>query len=127
MFASFLLSAFATVGSAFRTRAALQIEILALRHQLTGPAEIPTRPGATDFRRPAVLGGTLPFLVAMAHGAADRETRNGDRLASTRIPLVLAVEESAGRTRKAYDRLGSAGVDPPDEPGKSPVGRIASG
>jgi len=35
MFASFLLSAFATVGSAFRTRAALQIEILALRHQLT--------------------------------------------------------------------------------------------
>src|SRR5215471_21014503 len=35
MFASFLVSAFATVGSAFRTRAALQIEILALRHQLT--------------------------------------------------------------------------------------------
>jgi len=35
MLASVLHSAFATARSSFRTRAALQIEILALRHQLT--------------------------------------------------------------------------------------------
>ncbi len=35
MFAAFLLSAFASVRSSIRTRAALQIEILTLRHQLT--------------------------------------------------------------------------------------------
>jgi hypothetical protein len=51
----------------------------------------------------------------MALRPADRKVRNGDRLASKRIPLVLEVEESAGRTGKACDRFGGSGVDPQDE------------
>ena len=61
----------------------------------------------------------------MALRAADRRARNGDRLASKRVPVVLAMEESAGRTGKACDRLGGSGVDPQDELGQSALGSAA--
>ena len=73
------------------------------------------------------LGWALPPLVKVALGAAHRKARNGDLLASKRVPLVLAMEESAGRTEKACDPWGGSGFDSQAEFGKSALGRIASG
>src|SRR6516164_11186632 len=97
-------SAIFSIRSWLRSRAALQVEILALRHPANGPEEIAARPASSELRGPTALGWALPPLVAVALGAAYRKARNGDLLASKRVPLVLETEESAGRTGKACDR-----------------------
>src|SRR6516165_10100387 len=118
-----LLSAIFSIRSWFRSRAALQVEILALRHQLTVLKR--SQRGRLRLNSADRLLWALPPLVAVALGAAYRKARNGDLLASKRVPLVLETEESAGRTGKARDRLGSSGVDRQDEFGKSGVGSTA--
>ncbi len=67
----------------------------------------------------------ISLLVGVALGAAHREARNGDRLAPTMIPLVLAMEESAGDIGQAYGRFRSSGIDPQNEFRKSAVGSAA--
>ena len=115
-------SAIFSIRSWLRSRAALQVEILALRHPANGPEEIAARPASSELRGPTALGWALPPLVAVALGAADCKARNGDLLASKRVPLVLAMEESAGRTKKACDPWGGSGFDSQDEFGKSALG-----
>src|SRR6516164_5621367 len=94
-----LLSAIFSIRSWFRSRAALQVEILALRHQLTVLKR--SQRGRLRLNSADRLLWALPPLVAVALGAAYRKARNGDLLASKRVPLVLETEESAGRTGKA--------------------------
>jgi putative transposase len=71
------------------------------------------------------LGLALPLLVELALGAAHREAPNGDRLAPNGIPLVLEMEESARRSGKADDRLGSSETDPKDKFGEPALGSTA--
>src|SRR6516164_5700171 len=98
-----LLSAIFSIRSWFRSRAALQVESSS-PPPASGAEEVAARPASSELRGPTALGWALPPLVAVALGAADRKARNGDRLASKRVALVLAMEESAGRTGKACDR-----------------------
>src|SRR6516165_4647771 len=98
--------------------------------QNTGPAslDIQAHPYGLGHKPPGratALGWALPPLVAVALGAADCKARNGDLLASKRVPLLLAMEESAGRTGKAGDRWGGSGVDWQDEFGQSALGSAA--
>jgi hypothetical protein len=86
------------------------------------PEEIAARPASSELRRPNALGWAFPPLVTMALCAAYRKARNGGLLASKRVPLVLAMEESSGRTRKAGHRCGGPGVDSQDEFSESALG-----
>ena len=88
-----LLSAVLSIRAWFRSRAALQVEILALRHQLTVLKRSQRGRLRLNSTEPLLWVGLLPIWVAMALGVIYREAPNGDRLASTRIPLVLAVEK----------------------------------
>jgi hypothetical protein len=126
-----LFSAIFSIRLWFRSRAAPQVEILALRHQLPWQesATVLKRSQCGRFRLNSadrlLWGWALPPLVTMALLAADRKARSGDLLASKRVPLVLEVEESAGQTGKACDRWGGPGVDSQDEFGKSALGSAA--
>ena len=78
-----LLSAIFSIRSWFRSRAALQVEILALRHQLTVLKR--SQRGRLRLNSADRLLWALPPLVAVALGAAYRKARNGDLLASKRF------------------------------------------
>ena len=88
-----LLFAIFSIRSWFRSRAALQVEILALRHQLTVLKRSQRGRLRLNSTEPLLWVGLLPIWVAMALGVIYREAPNSDRLASTRFPLVLAVEK----------------------------------
>ena len=64
----------------FRTRAALQIEVLALRHQLKVFAALGEASEA-DRCGPISLGPFVAVLDRLAVCPGDRETGDGDRLA----------------------------------------------
>src|SRR5688572_3750000 len=65
--------------------------------RLTAPASrAGTIAGASapvDVCRPATLDLVVPSLVSLADGAHHRQTRHRHRLASTRVPSLLDVEE----------------------------------
>ena len=70
-----------TLGSLFHSRAALELENLALGHQIGVPKRSARkRPKLTSADR-VFLGVADAGLVRLALGAGDRETRDGDRLA----------------------------------------------
>src|SRR5215472_10639022 len=89
------------------------------------PEEVSSWAAPFGFSRPTVLGLAFPLLVELALSAALCEARNGYRLAAKRIPLVLEMEESARRARKAADQLGRSETDPKNEFGESALGRTA--
>ncbi len=73
----------------FRSRAVLELENLALRHQLqsSSPAAGPT-PAVRD--RPLALGLALP-IVGVSGGDGVGQAGNGDPVHPSGIPLVLAL------------------------------------
>jgi hypothetical protein len=70
---SVLVSLLKTLRLSARSRAALQLEVLALRHQLQVLQR--SRPRAVAAREdgPLALGPTLKHLDRMANGARDRQ------------------------------------------------------
>lgn len=71
------------------------------------------------------VGPTLAPLDRMANGARDRQAGDGDRLAPTRLPTVVDVEESAppGTTDRARRR---PRADSHDGGGHPPLGRATN-
>ena len=68
---SLFVALFALLASSFRTRAALQAEILALRHQLAVFQKNAPRRFAAAPRRPVLMGCVVPILVWLAAMSAD--------------------------------------------------------
>jgi hypothetical protein len=63
---SFFVAFFSLVASSFRTRAALQAEILALRHQLTVLQKERASSFAPAALRPALVGLALAMVAELA-------------------------------------------------------------
>jgi len=63
----------------------------------------------------------------VALGAVYRKARNGDLLASKRVPLVLAMEDHQGEPGRPRSMGEIRELIGKDEFGKSALGRIASG
>src|SRR5713226_5337413 len=75
----------------FRSRAVLELENLALRHQLhVLRRRRPGRPRPFTIDSPA-LGLALPIVAALPGGDGLGQADNGDPVAPSRIPLVLAL------------------------------------
>ena len=90
---SVVVSLLLTIRVSLRDRAALQLEILALRHQLhVVNRSRPPRLRLSPADRHAV-GLAVESLERMAGSYRDRQTRDGPRLASSRLPAVLDVEK----------------------------------
>jgi hypothetical protein len=91
---SVLISALLTFRGLIRSRIALHLDVLALRHQLQALQR-------SQPHRPSRKGGPMPLGLAvaglgeLAHGARHRSTGDGHRVASPRLPPVLGVEKSA--------------------------------
>src|SRR6266851_3575095 len=86
----------ATLSSVCQTRAVLQLEILALRHQLgVLRRSSRKRPRLTPTDR--ILGMAVTSVARLASGTRHRQAGNGHRLASPRLPTVLDLEEPSPR------------------------------
>jgi hypothetical protein len=89
---SLFVALFTLLASSFRTRAALQVEVLALRHQLAvfqknAPASLAPPP-----LRSAQLGCIVPILVRLAAMSADGSARHSHPLAPPSLGLALDQE-----------------------------------
>ena len=84
-----LTTLFTNLSSIFHSRAALQLENLALRHQI-GVLQRSVR------NRPPIMGLAVPHLERLALGAGHRPARNGRGLASQGLSSFLDLE---GTTR----------------------------
>ena len=112
-----LLSALlSTLGSMFRSRAVLELENIALRHQI-GVLKRSAR------KRPKLTAADRLFWVflsrawgGLALSAGHRQTRDRDRLASQRISPFLDLEDPAwpGGSARRFPR--GPRSDPQDEP-----------
>jgi hypothetical protein len=78
---------FALIASNFRTRAALQAEIFALRHQLGVFQK--NAPLAPPPMRPALVGCVVPILVRLAAMSRDGSARHRSPLAPPSFRLAL--------------------------------------
>ena len=119
---SVIVSWLFTLRASLRDRAALQLEILALRHQLQVLERTRPRRVRLTRCRPATLGLAVRRVARMADGGRHREARDRARLASAGLPPALDLEESApsGPTRGA---CGRPRVDSHDVGHESAVGR----
>jgi hypothetical protein len=90
---SVLISCLAVLRGIMRSRAALHIEVLALRHQLR-VATFPTATAAPGANGPVAVDVAVTLVGQLANGRRDREARDRYRLASPGRPLVLDMEES---------------------------------
>jgi len=77
----------------FRSRAALELEDIALRHQLAILNRSVQRPRTVTARQ-SVLGLALRALGRIAVGTVDLQTGNRDRMAPQGIPAVLDLENT---------------------------------
>ena len=96
---NFLATLLATLPAILRSRAALELENLALRHQI-GAAALRRKARQVDSAGPSLMGLAVPHLERLALGVGHRSARDGDRLASQRIWSVLDMEDSAGPAGK---------------------------
>src|SRR5437867_518091 len=99
------LSFLSALCSCFQSRACLQVENLALRHQINvlrrgGRRQLPLKSG-------------------------DRQARNGDSLAPQGLSSVLDLAKQTRTSWEAGQSPGSSGSDPKDEPGQSALGSTA--
>src|SRR5207302_1798503 len=93
-----LTTLFVTLSSIFRSRAALQLENLALRHQVGVLQRSARKRPQVDSRRPPPLGLAVSRVERLALGAGHRSTRNRHCLASCRLSPVLDQEGAARPT-----------------------------
>src|SRR5215469_12446739 len=89
---NFLVTLLATLLSILRSRAVLELENLALRHQI-GVLQRSTGP--------SVMGLAVPHLEPLALGAGHRSTRDGDCLASQGLWSVLVRKIRPGRSTRS--------------------------
>src|ERR1700681_4476498 len=89
----------AILSSLFRSRATLQLENLALRHQIGVLQRSARKTPEIDLRRPSVVGLAVPRLERLALSASHRQARNGHCLASRWLSFVLDLEGAARPTR----------------------------
>jgi hypothetical protein len=97
----------AALRDCLRTRAALQMEVLALRHQLNVFAALGEASEA-DRRGSISLGPFVAVLDRLAVCPAHRETGDGDYVALQRVSGVLDLEgapRQPGRRRAVPFRL----------------------
>jgi hypothetical protein len=79
----------------FRSRPALQLEILAFRHQLGVLQRSVKRPNLTRFDR-LLWAAAVTYLAGLAVGVRHRQAGNGDRMASQKFPLACSGPASCG-------------------------------
>ena len=89
----------ATLSWIFRSRAALQLENLALRHQIGVLQRSAAKRPKLTSGEPPVVDLPVPPLARLALGAGHRQARNGYCLASCRLSAVLDLEGAARPTR----------------------------
>src|SRR5215470_4151862 len=90
----FLTTLLAILPSIPPSRAAVELENVALRHQ----NGVPQRPAAKRLKLTVDL--SRPSLARLALGVGHRQTRNGPGLASGRLSTVLDLEGATRATRK---------------------------
>src|SRR5215472_6426220 len=95
----FLATLLATLSSILRSRAALELENLALRHQIGVLQQVPPASPQVDSTGPCVVGLAVRHLERLALGLGYRQTGNGGCLASRRLSPLLDLESAAGPTR----------------------------
>ena len=79
----------------FRSQAALQAEIIALRHQLIVLQRTQKPAAHPQSRRSMPLGVAVTSLVGLAFFSLLGQAGNRDRMASPGLPLVLVMEDSS--------------------------------
>jgi hypothetical protein len=83
----FLATLLSTLHSIFRSRAVLELENLALRHQ-RGASAIREKTVEIEVRRSFTVGLSVLPLAKLAFGARHRQARNRRGLASRRLSPV---------------------------------------
>src|SRR5262245_23443094 len=111
----FFIALLALVASTFRTRAAQQAEIVALRHQIAATSSPPSAIG------PPAVDCVFPFLAGLAALAAYPEAGHCGSLASEGICALLdpQIAPPSGKTRS---RCCDSRFDSTNEPGQFLVG-----
>src|SRR5258706_3846194 len=118
----FLTTLLASLASIFRSRASLGLENLALRRQIgVLHRSAGKRPKLTAGGPPAVDLSVAP-LVRLALAVGHRQARNGRRLASCRLSLVLDLQGALPKTRTTRHFKRSPRSDSQDVPGESRLG-----
>ena len=108
--------------SLIRSRFDLQLENLALRHQIgVLQRSLKKRPKITATDPP--LGFSVAYMARLALGISHRQAGNGCGLASQGLPLALDLEGSTGTTGTARDCPRDSRPDPQDVAGESYLGR----
>ena len=97
-----LLALLITLGSILRSRLDLQLEILAMRHQI-GVLKRSVHKPSTDVHRSSSVGRALPLVAPLGFDVAHCQAGNGCGLASQRLPPILELERRARTTRRADD------------------------
>jgi hypothetical protein len=103
---SVLISVLAVLRGVLRSRVALHLEILALRHQLHVLQRFPTATAPSGKSGQVALGMALTRVEWLASGTRDRKARDRRRLASAGLPRVLDVEEWSAPADDATARAG---------------------
>src|SRR5262249_56791379 len=83
-----------TLRGFVQSRAALHLEVLALRHQLQVLETVAAETTATRDGGSVALGLAIPVVDRMAHGAHHRQARHRHRMASAGLSLVVDLEKS---------------------------------
>jgi hypothetical protein len=104
---------FVLVRVYFRTHADMQLEVLALSHQVTVLQRTNPKPKLKPSR-PTFMGLAVAILVSVAIRTRDRQAGHGRRLASSRFPLVLDLEDSTRKSRTTHSK-GHTRTDPNHE------------
>jgi hypothetical protein len=115
----------AVVSSATKSRGALQLENLALRHQIGVLQRSAKKRLSLNNADRLFLDWAVARVGGVALGLADREARQCYCQASEGIPEVLDLESSARPARTAGGLSGDSRADPPHEPRESWLGRTA--
>ena len=112
----------AAASSALKSRAALQLENVALRHQLGVLRRSVKQPKLTPVDR--CLWGWLsqPSLGRLAFFPAHRPTGNRHCLAPQELPTVLEVESSTRSAGPSAGVDGNPSADPKNEPREPALG-----
>jgi len=93
-----LTTLFANLSSIFHSRAALQLENLALRRQIGVASAILEKTTKMDSVGPLIIGLALLCLERLALGAGHRRAQNGLGLASQGFSSFLDLESAARPT-----------------------------
>ena len=84
-----------------RSRAAMQAEIIALRHQLTCCNELKIQSGSSSIAAIDACGYGCQTVVGLAFLPDDCQNRNCDPLASSRILEVFVIDQAEKPHRKS--------------------------